>query len=67
MKNKLILILAVLTLIICTFAGCRKLGSATESAVSNVTSKVESDTKNLGSEVTGIVSNVESKVASKVS
>jgi len=72
-KNKLILPLAIATLIIFTFAGCRDLrsgsstgsgaassGTGLNSVVSGVVSSVESGGKALGSQVSGVVSAITS-------
>lgn len=69
MKKKLILILALFTLVIFSFAGCRKTGSASStgnlnSTVSGVVSGVVSQGKSLGSAVSGVVSGVVSSVTS---
>lgn len=77
MKNKLILLFAVLTLILLTFSGCRDLknnsstaassGMNITSAVSGVESGLVSGGKELASQVSGVVSGVVSSVTSAVS
>lgn len=69
MKKKLIIALTLFTIIIFSFAGCRKLGSASSagdlnSTISGAVSKVESEGKSLGSAVSGAVSGVVSAVTS---
>ena len=64
MKKKMILLLALIALVIFTFAGCRKVGSDVNSAVSDVVSKVESAGNTVGSAVSGAVSGAQSKLES---